>query len=115
MEGSGGNHHGSLQTHTNTGKRGERSDHRTHTTPATQVRTLIQGWFMNCVMVILSLGSVFSSWLIRSLAVGHRHDEKLVSECLLDELKQWMSATNIHLVKRDKQVGSDHKRPVAYQ
>lgn len=33
-----------------------------------RTHTLIQGWFINCVMVILSLGSVFRSRWIRFLA-----------------------------------------------
>lgn len=31
--------------------------------------TLIQEWFMNCVMVILSVGSVFNSWQMSCFAV----------------------------------------------
>lgn len=34
--------------------------------------TLIQGWFTNCPMVILSLGSVFSNWTMSCLAAGDK-------------------------------------------
>lgn len=40
-------------------------------------RTLIQGWFINCVMVILSLGSVFRRRWIRFLATKNKRVKKI--------------------------------------
>lgn len=59
-----------------------------------RILTLIQGWFINRVMVILSLGSVFSSWWIKSFA--RRGNMNMITTLVVRHMQTYWSFPDVN-------------------